>query len=350
MTSFATNFIKLDKLKLSSVANSVCTKPSYYHNKDCFIIATHSENNVPGIYKYNINTNKINLIYKYEDMNFRRMGYGQCINEDILYVFGGYCSSRQFFSFNLKTKEISYDKSNELHKCDLFPETVNITSPINEIHIIDNDSQHFKFKNDDKSIIRLNNQKLKKEKISSPKLLYIESRKQLFLLGGYQNDKILYCDISQNSIRKDYEWKLHKLKLPYTPQFLSNYDVLLGLQNIIFLFYFPGSIDSSIWCMDIIRYKWHKSKLTIPDCFNFIDSIYVLKGKDNFVHIVDFEKGHHFMISLYDLIPSDLKKIYSNYYKPLIIGYIKQMEHKHIIPTIPYVLKILIWNYFPSLM
>ena len=78
------------------------------------------------------------------------------------------------------------------------------------------------------------------------------------------------------------------------------------------------------------------------------DTIYTLRGANNSVHLIDLENGEHFKISLYDLIPKDLNKFYSLKYKSLVLQYIKQNENKQIIPTIPYVLKLLIWKYFPS--
>ena len=66
----------------------------------------------------------------------------------------------------------------------------------------------------------------------------------------------------------------NKLKMAHSVHF-DDYDILLGFENIIFIFYFTADDGDSydyIYCVDIL--------------FN----IYALKNENNFVYIMDFMK------------------------------------------------------------
>ena len=167
------------------------------------------------------------------------------------------------------------------------------------------------------------------------------------ILGGHNNDIICYCDIIQNSNQTKYEWKLHELKMPHCVDD-DDYDILL-FDNLIFIFYFPLSWYFDIWCLDvIISNKLYKSVHEIDDYITGDGrNVYIMKGNDNFIHILDFCDKQNVKICLYDLIPNDVVKLYSNYYKLLVIGYISEKENDNTIPTIPYVVKKLIYKYFP---
>ena len=142
---------------------------------------------------------------------------------DTLYIVGGW--ENVFNSFDLKKKEMNNNDITKVN-CGSYSTTAYIPSPVNEIHIMDY-YQHFKFKINNKNVIKVNNDKLN-EQIKYPKIIYIESQKQLFIFGGYMCDKIFYYNIAQNSNTINYEWKLHELKMPYKIHDTDYYDVLLG--------------------------------------------------------------------------------------------------------------------------
>ena len=128
----------------------------------------------------------------------------------------------------------------------------------------------------------------------------------------------------------------------------GRYDILVGFQNIIFIFYFCYHYDESngIYCLDNLFNKWYKSAYKAPHYINSHRNIYALKDKNNFVHIIDFYTGEHCMLSLNDLIPNKLKKLHLNYYSNLVMRFINDKENNNIIATIPFVLEKLILKYF----
>ena len=125
------------------------------------------------------------------------------------------------------------------------------------------------------------------------------------------------------------------------------YEILLVFKSLIFVFYFPKSRCTDIWILDIRNTKWYKSPYQVPQTLNGDKNVYVLKGQNNSIYLIDFGNSHRYKACLNDLIPNSLETVYQNYYEPLVIGYIKKHENKLIIPNIPIVIKRLIWKYFP---
>eukprot|EP01084_Bolivina_argentea_P223796 378584_1 len=81
-------------------------KPLYYpHDSNTVIISTDSRENNPGIFKYNINTNKLELIHKYDKCQTMHHGHFIDYKNEILYIFGG--SYNTFNAFNLKTNTMT---------------------------------------------------------------------------------------------------------------------------------------------------------------------------------------------------------------------------------------------------
>eukprot|EP01084_Bolivina_argentea_P198252 339538_1 len=90
------------------VANSSKSQLTFYYfipkpsqhptNNKCIIISTHSreDKTTAGIYKYNIETNESQIIYKYNDIDsyctFETDGHGQFINtsNNTLILYGGH--------------------------------------------------------------------------------------------------------------------------------------------------------------------------------------------------------------------------------------------------------------------
>ena len=138
--------------------------------------------------------------------------------------------------------------------------------------------------------------------------------------------------------------------MPHSVDFMS-YDVILAFEYLIFVFYFDKTKGAEIWCLDILSNGWYKCDWNVPDRFCISTglkiNVYVIKTKSNNIHILDFHYGHHFKANLYDLIPRNVIKFHYLFYKPLVMGYIKQEENYKMIPSIPFVIKKLISIYFP---
>eukprot|EP01084_Bolivina_argentea_P233626 393446_1 len=96
---FFKNFITTSNItaKMSSPFTNTCDqytpKPSQDPtNKKCIIISTHyaEYGTIAGIYKYNIETNESQIIYKYNE-TFKPDGHGQFIDtsNNTLILYGG---------------------------------------------------------------------------------------------------------------------------------------------------------------------------------------------------------------------------------------------------------------------
>ena len=155
---------------------------------------------------------------------------------------------------------------------------------------------------------------------------------------------IWYCNVDKFD---NYEWKLNdKVKLPHKVSYY-NYDVLLIFTHLLFIFYFNS--DGDIWCLDLRCNKPFKINHNTPHYFGGHNT-FAFEGKNKFIHIIDFLNGNHCKICSYDLITNELNTFYSKYYNLLIMGFISGNESNEIIPTIPIVIKQLIYKYFPLFM
>eukprot|EP01084_Bolivina_argentea_P017775 33172_1 len=125
-------------------------KPLFYNSNEIIISTDSSEDN-PGILKYNINTNKLELIHKH-DATFRPGSHGHFIDykNKILYLFGGVKDT--FSAFNLKTNTMTDMGSNN---SGVYVKSVVITST-NQIYILTRYKTHFMFDCTNKSFRPIN--------------------------------------------------------------------------------------------------------------------------------------------------------------------------------------------------
>ena len=333
-------FLELDKIPIKF--NCYVPKPSYY-NKTVFISTGFNEYCCDaGIYEYDIELNKINLIHKYNhDTNIKLHCHGQFIDKqnNLMHIFGG--NDHGYLCLDLSTKKIlnNNTKSNRLSIIGDFSVCCYISNPkINQFCIMDEHGM-YKYMNDKNKVIFTN------ESISTstfnipwPKVIYIPFKKELMILGGNYNDKIYYTDINM----QNYDWKPYSLKMPFTTWYRS-YDILSAFKSLIFVFNFDClNRHKDIWILDIMNTKWYKSPYQMPQTLILNANIFVLHGKDNSVYLLEFGEAHRYKVFLKDLIPNSLKTVYKNYYQPLVIGYIKQNENEFIIPNI--------WRYFSPLL
>jgi len=248
---------------------------------------------------------------------------------------------------NLKTGVISYDKEHklyELHHCvGHYPLVTHLTS--NRVHIFNEEYNFTAILGDDKSLIQNTDFDIT---FFGFKPVYIPKSNELLIFGGRKVRTILVCKLNAETQenRKWREWKVAKLQMPRAAS-SHFYDVVLAFEHLVFVFY-SSRFHSAIWILDIVTEKWFKSQHKVPIGSHTPHHSHIFKTADNMIHILDFYDGSHYKISLHQLIPPTLKKLYREKYDPLVIGYIKQKQNEKLIPTIPLVLQKLIWRYFPS--
>ena len=117
-------------------------------------------------------------------------------------------------------------------------------------------------------------------------------------------------------------------------------DVILGFENILFIFYFDVHYNLDIWCYHLLHQKSYKSKHKVSKIVPYHGKLYVIKDSNNNAHILDFVSGKHIKIDLFELIPNELIKAHEAFYEPLVMGYSKKTN-------LPIVLKKLILKFYP---
>ena len=117
-------------------------------------------------------------------------------------------------------------------------------------------------------------------------------------------------------------------------------DVILGFENILFMFYFDVHYNLEIWCYHLLHQKSYESKHKVSKMMKPDSVIYVVKDSNNNAHILDFVSGKHIKIDLFELIPNELIKAHEAFYEPLVMGYSKKTN-------LPVVLKKLILKFYP---
>ena len=222
-----------------------------------------------------------------------------------------------------------------------------IVSPLNEVHIY-SDSNQLKFIGNNKSLIKLKENKLVSQLLNA-KLLYIELTNQLMIFGASYRDQIYFCNVNDNN-QTNYKWQLYSKKLHYKCS-AEKYDVILAFKHLIFVFYrdIYNKEKQNIYCLDLLNNNsWYKSTYQIPwSCIR----CNLVKSVNNFIYFIPAygtRKKKYFKVSLYDLIPESITKFYQKHYELLVFGYIKQFETTISNPNIPITLMKLIANYYPS--
>ena len=303
-----------------------------------------------GCYKYNPNSNKLELMTKYTSFTHHHMSIDtqfMDIMNDTLYLFS---SDAEYLGFNIKTKRTCEGRNGPVEQIGVsgdFPKAFYVEeSLIKEMHVLGK-WRHCKFDYVTREFTEIcyNNY------VDYPKLLYNPLFKQLMILGGDGLDGIWTFDvIKENNARQ--EWKLHDtLKMPHCVGWETDYDVLI-IGDILFVFYFDAHNDedidvkyNDIWCLNLLDNKWYKSKYDAPSGLKRKSYSMKLKAS-NIIHLLNFEYQLHFKIDLHDLLSMEFIKARRDYYNPLVIGYVKQKE-KDCKTNIPFVLRQLILEYFP---
>eukprot|EP01084_Bolivina_argentea_P234928 395468_1 len=184
--------------------NEYMPKPLIYpENSNSIILSTSFHDDNSGIFTYNLITNTIELLCKYDD-TIECNDHGQFIDGDSLFIFGG--DNHSFVVFDLKTNSNITQNyvNNIIHDIDHSgtghdPNCVSISSDkINEIHILLNHA-HIIYDCNAKTLTKINIDSFKKEQMDYTKLIYNEWSEQLIILGSDKNDCILTCKINTKS-------------------------------------------------------------------------------------------------------------------------------------------------------
>eukprot|EP01084_Bolivina_argentea_P057641 105294_1 len=177
-------------------------KPSHYSsNSNSIVISTNYIDSNPGIFEYNLDSNKLELLQKYNSITNKPEEHGQFIDDKNgkLYIFGG--DNDSFFTLDLNKKimvegEHNDDFNEEIKRCSIYPNAVSVSSPSTncKVHILAKNGMHFIFDCKENVFTKIDNDPFD---VSFSKLLYNESTKKLFILGGNYNDSIWEYDIEQ---------------------------------------------------------------------------------------------------------------------------------------------------------
>ena len=174
--------------------------------------------------------------------------------------------------------------------------------------------------------------------------VYNSKTKQLMLFQE-TCDYFLVCDIYDGD-QDTYHWRKSEIKLKSKPSLAFWCDVILGWNQILFIF---DRHRSCIECIDLL----HPDKGTFIDneyAVDIIDGVeFVAKDENNNAHLLRLsdDKPFHFRIDLYELIPKDILEINVKDYNPLVVGYCKMCQKNDKIPFIPLYLKKLILQFYP---
>eukprot|EP01084_Bolivina_argentea_P023391 43625_1 len=321
-------------------------KPLIYpKNGNSIIISTDSDEKYPGIYKYDLDNNTFKLLHTYDDDQFYRAEeHGQFIDytNHQLCIFGGTVTASLFLDLITKTIRCNLNTFDDY--LGGFTSAINIPSTNEQIYIFaPSENNHIIF--DCKQQTELEIDVNLSTDLTYGKLLYIESTSELMILGQDKRKDIWKCHIEQKSNQTKYDWKIdNKLKMPHAVIDERDHDVLL-YDDIIIVLYFSDKNDNEIWCLDLLHYKWYKSKYNVPK--SICSCSYFMKhNNNNDIHLLDFDSQQHFTANIYELFPNDMTKQRRKHYEILVIGFVKD-EEKNMFLNIPWPLKQLILLFFP---
>eukprot|EP01084_Bolivina_argentea_P308140 532736_1 len=336
MLTAQTPFNVCDNIKYSDRKIHICfqwmPKPLHYSNG---IIISDVGRSVK-IYQWRFEENEINLVHQFKmNINYSlptHAIHAQFIDSrnDTLYLL----YENEIHSLNLHTKEVVSRISHT------FLSNISVTSsvtPSNHIHIMGD--KYFRYNIDNGNVNELLCE------FTNPQLVYVPYKTQLFIFGSDQCNKIFYKNLNETNKSK---WSEYRLQMPHAVESIFTYDVVLAFDTLLFMFYCNEDSHGDVFCLDLMYSKLYRIKYTLPLSLGIYDGIYAFKAKNNNVHIVNFWTGQHVKASLFDLIPLEVQKCYSLYFKPLVMGFIREIEFTCVISNIPFSIKILIWHFLPS--
>ena len=346
-------FTLLPSTPVAFMSQCSIPKPLFYE-KNVILVTTNFDDHNPGIYKFNFETNQLELLSSYN--NISPKSHGQFIDYDhnVLYLYGGKLSDIYQFDLNTNTfKELSVTWRS-LQSRWSFPVAVNVSNR-NETHILGR-TLHFKFhhKTQSPKITKVSPYALPFDG-RNRKALYIPLEQQVMVLGGDMSDEIWTCSVGGKPYQMhytmyNYDWTLRKkLRMPHCVS-INAYDVML-IGDVVFVFYFNGTdqehnVINDIWFLCLLKEKWYKSEVRIP--IWLCDEVFVIRTKNNdIIHLLGFMNQEHLTVKVDDLLTQDFINDRRIYYNSLIMGYFREKEKDTSFVNMPFVLKQLILNYFP---
>ncbi len=288
------------------------------HNDDTIIISTDYKENgsTPGIYKYNVMNNQLQMIYKYLKSDVEVGNHGQLIDEsrNKLILYGGFNKIWNTIDLDTHKMNVSSIERNETALCIYswcWTTNAFISTPMNQIHIMDIHGEHHMYNVSNAKTIQIQKHfEFNSHDFECPKLFYIQYCEQLFIFGSYASNKIFSY---YNKI-----WNPHTLQMPYS-ETSESYKILNGFVDVLFVFYFK---QKEIFVLHFVTMKWYKCEYSIPNDFIKCNEACVVLKMNDYGHIIDFDKGIHFKVCLFDLIPNGIILSHRKFWKTLIMGYV----------------------------
>ena len=350
MTTAESVFRLLDDLpkSITSTVYYGVSKPLRHPDDPNKIIITTDFEDKSGIFELDLISNESALVHQYDKYKILPEGYGHFIHPQskTLFIFGGTQSS--FGAFNLETKKMKYENSNDLENYNNCPGACYIQSR-NELHIIEHNAHDIlRFISDNQiELIAEKAVNFEHDSFEDQNLLYIPSQQKLmtFCFSNGQL-KIIGLDL----MNKSAEWKqYHQIK--FNGYVRNTYDVILGFANIVLIF---DLNQLEIWCYHLLDNTSYKSNCKIPETMKYTGETYagcnhpfVIQDDHNNAHIFDLSSGKHVQVDLFELIPRELLQSHRKYFQSLVIGYLRERENENNISCIPFVLKTLILKFLP---
>ena len=334
MATLPVHFVRMNNMPLIEGVYLMPKPLNHPNNSNKIIISSDSHDR--GIYELDLISNKLKLLYKYDRVQIETHQHLIHSKTKTLFIFGGglLCGPA---TFNLATTEMNYDhmEDGSIISCYI--------SNKDEFHIIGKfyteiRHQIWRFdKNEKMNLISW--QPLEFELDSE--LIYVPFQEKLIALRIADFCiEIWECKLNasnQNDLRWNKNGIVKKIK-QYDA--VGIIDVILGFENILFMFYFDLHYNLEIWCYHLLHQKSYKSKHKVSKMMKPDSVLYVIKDSNNNAHILDFVSGKHIKIDLFELIPNELKKAHEAFYEPLVMGYSKKTN-------LPIVLKKMIVKFYP---
>ena len=363
------SYIQYDNLDIFITSCST-SDPIFYKNQFIFAIGVTDGGPGPGIYSYHTIHHKFNKIDSYPQSEhstntftpaegaFTPTEVGLTIDRstDDLYIIGGI--SQSFAKYNLLTKkwditgkQVKYPKQPKHKHAVQKTKYSSITYPWilkiqSMFYVIDNypKLRALTFNSSTNKLHSIT-PNLKDEQTGNifttfDNVIFDEQREQILLFGPHYGgiimdkhgfgevpktvycDAIYYYDINGN----ENEWREYSVKAPMKTYMRAFY----AFESIVFLIclYKPkydedddAERESEIWCLELITRKWYKLHLRFPrEIWRFG---IVGQTDDGYIHFMNGGYGsYHVRIDLYQMIPKELLRFYSDYYLKLVSGYI----------------------------
>ena len=319
------------------------SRPSYYSNQagEYIIIATKSDENQckPGIYEYNLNTQKCKILYEYQSNEPRIISHGQFIVDDTLYIYGGI--GKVSFKFDLISKKM-HEMENKLEAASL---PIIIKAGDNQLHVT-SPFVFVKFDADNEKFIKCTSSHNLDRNIIydvlTQKLIMIK-HPTLATTVAYQCDT---ADLKTNHCK----WTQIIMKFPSI-----TLNILATFNGVLFVY---DTKTKEIWFINLLNVELFKTQYCIPKVagsemdsyamYSYGNTFFEYKTKDDFIHLVEIYEGIHYKMYLYDLLSNKMIQSVLKYYQPLIVGYVKRMEKANITQHIPLYLKKIILGYYPA--